>query len=320
MRFLTGLFFALLVVGLFVFGLNYYSEQTSTIAGLSSPIPDSLSKFFYPTSKTNSLWLPATKQLKNSSVKEPTLLAKSAFSYDLTTNTVLFSKNSTEKLPIASLTKIMTAIVTLENLKSTDKVVVDSKAATIGEDSMGLTVGEKLTVQELMYGLFLNSGNDAAEALAEGSPFGRENFIYQMNKKAEDLGLSATHFTNPSGLQGDGKQYSTAEDLLVITRYALEKPLIAEVAQLPYFFIPYTSDHKAFELYNETNLLTTYPGVKGMKTGYTDEAGLCLITYLEYRGHKIIAVILNSPSRRDEMIQILDYSLKTLGVTPPQHG
>lgn len=320
MRFVAGLFVSLFVVGIFVFGLYSYSEQTSTIAGLSSPIPDSLSKFFYPSSKTSSLWLPTTKQLKNDVLDEPDLLAKSALAYDLTTNTVLFSKNPSEKLPIASLTKIMTAIVALENLKSTDMVTVDTKAATIGEDSMGLAAGEKLTVQELMYGLFLNSGNDAAEALAEGSPFGRENFVYQMNKKAEDLGLSATHFTNPSGLQGDGKQYSTAEDLLVITRYSLEKPLIAEIAQLPYFFIPYSENHKAFELYNETNLLTTYPGVKGMKTGYTDEAGLCLITYLEYKGHKIIAVILNSPSRREEMIQILDYSLKTLGVTPPQHG
>lgn len=319
MKFLAGFIVSVLILFGFILGLRYYSENVVSSQAIASPIPPVLTKIFAPQTNTD-FWMPAASQLKNESLKQPNLQAISALSYDLTTNTILFDKNSSEKLPIASLTKIMTAIIALENLHPADNITVGAKAATIGEDSMGLTMGEKLTVAELLHGLFLNSGNDASEALAEGSPFGRENFVFQMNKKAEDLGLSATHFTNPSGLQGDGKQYSTAKDLLVITRYALKLPLVSEIAQLPYYFIPYSDTHKAFELYNETNLLTTYPGVKGLKTGYTDEAGLCLITYLEYKGHKIVAVILNSPSRREEMIQILDYSLKTLGVTPPQHG
>lgn len=262
----------------------------------------------------------SVKGATTQSLKAPEIQAKAAISYDLTTNTLLFDKNINEKLAIASLTKLMTAIVALENGRESDTVSITGKAAKIGEDSMGLTAGENLTIKELLYGLFLNSGNDAAEALSQASAFGRDNFIHQMNKKAEDLGLSSTHFTNPTGLQGDGNQYSTAHDLLVITRYALEKPAIADVAQTYYHEIPYTSEHKDYELYNETNLLTTYPGVKGMKTGFTDEAGLCLITYLEYGGHRIIAIVLNSPSRRDEMIQLLDYSLKSLGVKPPDHG
>lgn len=319
MKFLLSIAVSGIILLGFIFSVRYYSEVVDSSNILVSPIPPVLTKIFAPQTNTD-FWLPAASQLKIASAKEPQILARSALSYDLTTNTILFDKNSSEKLPIASLTKVMTAIVALENLHSADTLTVEARAATIGEDSMGLSMGEKLTVVELMHGLFLNSGNDASEVLAQGSPFGRENFIYQMNKKAEDLGLSATHFTNPSGLQGDGKQYSTAKDLLVITRYALKLPLVTEIAQLPYYFIPYTDTHKAFELYNETNLLTTYPGVKGLKTGFTDEAGLCLITYLEYKGHKIVAIILNSPSRREEMIQILDYSLKTLGVTPPQHG
>lgn len=319
MKFLLSTVVSILILFGFVYGVYIYSETVNSTTLLVSPIPSVLTKIFAPQTNTD-FWLPAASSLKIASVKQPELQAKSALSYDLTTNTILFDKNSSEKLPIASLTKIMTAIIALENLRPTDTLTVDSKAATIGEDSMGLSMGEKLTVLELLHGLFLNSGNDASEVLATGSPFGRENFIFQMNKKAEDLGLSNTHFTNPSGLQGDGKQYSTAKDLLVITRFALKMPLVPKIAQLPYHFIPYTENHKSFELYNETNLLTTYPGVKGLKTGFTDEAGLCLITYLEYKGHKIVAVILNSPSRREEMIQILDYSLKILGVTPPQHG
>lgn len=310
----------LLIIFAVIFGLYYYANLGTTAFFLYSPLPDLLTKKFYKTSNVDSFWTPNVIVTKSSPFKAPDLLAKSAIAYDLTTDTFLLGKNIDEKLPIASLTKVMTAIVALENQNITDLFEVSKSAATVGEDSMGLTEGEKLSLQELLFGLFLNSGNDAAEVLAEGSAFGRENYIYQMNKKAEDLGLLSTHFTNPSGLEGDGNQYSTAKDLLVITRYALEKPEIKSVASTYNEFIPYTTTHKAFDLYNETNLLTSYPGVKGIKTGYTDEAGLCLITYLEYGGHQIIAVILNSPSRREEMIQILDYSLKTLGVSPPPHG
>lgn len=319
MKFLTGLVISSLLLGVFVFGLFYYSQVSDGGVNISSPLPEKLTHVRQAFSFSFDFWMPAKTKVA-AQTKVPQIQAASALSYDLTTGQVLFDKNSSEKLPMASLTKVMTAIVALDNLKPEDIIEIDKRSASIGENSMGISVGEKLTVEDLMYGLFLMSGNDAAEALAHASPFGRENFVFQMNKKAEELGLSDTRFTNPSGLQGDGKQYSTAMDLLVITKHALENPLIAEVAKTPYHFIPYTESHKGFELYNETNLLTTYPGVKGFKTGYTYEAGLCLITYLEYNGHKVIAVILNSPSRREEMIEILDYSLKSLGVNPPPHG
>jgi D-alanyl-D-alanine carboxypeptidase len=142
-----------------------------------------------------------------------------------------------------------------------------------------------------------------------------------MNDKVKSLGLSDTHFTNPTGLEGDGKQFTTAYDLVVIAQYALSNfPLFDQVVSTFDYNIPYTQQHKAFYLENETNLLTSYPGVKGVKTGYTPEAGLCLVTYLDYGGHQIIAVILGSDDRRGEMIELLDYSLKSLGITPPTHG
>ena len=213
----------------------------------------------------------------------------------------------------------MTAIVALENGKISDELVVSREAAEIGENAMGISEGETYTLEELLYGLILHSGNDAAETIARGSRFGRENFVYLMNKKAEDLGLSDTRFINPSGLEGENNQYSTVYDLLVITRYALENPTFAKIVSTVEYEIPYTQDHKYIYLFNETNLLTSYPGVRGVKTGYTDEAGLCLVTYLNHEGHKIIAILLNAENRRQEMKDLLDYSLKILGIEPPPH-
>lgn len=286
---------------------------------ITSPLPAILSKAFPQVLGESNVWRPNTDSVYDKGIEKPQFTSSAVVSYDLTTNRLLFEKNSNKRLPMASLTKIMTAIVALENMNIDDEVVVKREAATVGENAMGLTEGEKVKVEDLLYGLILPSGNDAAEALAYGSKFDRETFIYQMNKKAEDLGLSNTRFTNPSGLEGDGNQYSTAYDLLIMTEYALRNPTFAEVVATYEYYIPYSSKHKEFMLYNDTNLLTTYPGVKGVKTGFTNEAGMCLVTYLEYKGHRIIAVLLNSQNRRQEMKNLLDYSLKTLGVEPPPH-
>lgn len=319
MKLWATLVLTIVLSAIIVYGVNAYANVGSASGILHSPIPDILLKNFYKNPDSVSIWIPEKGQVLSAET-QPDVLAVSAIAYDLTTNKVLFEKNPETRLPMASLTKVMTAIVAIENMDPTNTVAISRTAASVGENSMGLTEGEELSLEDLMYGLFLMSGNDAAEAIAEASPFGRDSFVFQMNKKAETLGLTDTRFTNPSGLEGDGNQYSTARDLLVITRYALSNNLIAKVSQTYNHFIPYSEKHKSFDLYNETNLLTTYPGVKGVKTGYTTEAGLCLITYLDYKGHKIIAVILNSPSRREEMIQILDYSLESLGVKPPVKG
>ena len=220
---------------------------------------------------------------------------------------------------MASLTKIMTAIVAIENRKEDDRYIV-KESDLVGENSMGLSSGEVLTLEELLYGLILPSGNDAAEVLASSYPGGRNAFISAMNDKASSLGLTNTSFTNPTGLEGDGKQYSTAYDLLVITRFGLKNfPLFREVVSTVEKEILGNSYHKYFYLYNETNLLTSYPGVRGVKTGYTPEAGLCLVTYLDYEGHEILGVLLGSQNRRQEMKDLLDSSLKLQGVEPPLH-
>ena len=309
----------LVLIVSFIVYFYYVSNNSSKNLSITSPLPDLLTKSFSNVFGSSNIWKPKMGKVTEPAANKPEITASGAISYDLASERLLYQKNVKTKLPMASLSKIMTAIIALEN-ESIDKVfTVNKLAAEIGENTMGLSEGEKLPLSELLYGLILHSGNDAAETIAQGSRFGRSNFIYLMNKKAEDLGLSDTHFTNPSGLEGDGNQYSTVYDLLVMTKYALENPTFAKVASTVEYEIPYSGEHKYIYLFNETNLLTSYPGVKGVKTGYTDEAGLCLVTYLEYEGHKIVAVLLNSQSRREEMKELLDYSLKSLGVNPPPH-
>lgn len=313
-------FFILFAASVFsLFGYSFLkSQKLFSLTPLISPLPSLLANYSYNESGS-SFWQPALGVL-GTNQKQIQLTAKAALSYDITTNKMLFAKSEDTQLPIASLTKIMTAVIALENLSLDQEITVSKSAATIGEDSMGLTENETLKVEDLMYGMLLNSGNDAAETIAQASTYKRSDYIHLMNKKAEDLGLSNTRFTNPTGLQGDGNQYSTAKELLVLTRYALQKEVFAKIVSTYEYDIPQTAKHKSYTLFNETNLLTTYPGVKGVKTGFTDEAGLCLVTYLDYQGHKIIAVLLNSQNRRAEMAELLDYSLKSLGVTPPPHS
>ncbi len=313
-------FFVFLIAGNLILGALTYGSSLSlnNLSSITSPIPKLLSAFSN-TNKNDSYWKPKLVS-RASAQAQLELTAVSAMAYDTTTESLLYSKQTELKLPIASLTKIMTAVIALENLNLKDEVIVTKSAATIGEGTMGLSTGEKLTVEELLYGLLLQSGNDAGETLAQTSEFGREGYIHLMNKKAEDLGLSNTRFTNPSGLQGDGEQYSTVSELVILTNYAMQNPTFRKIVATYNHKIPATKLHKEFNLFNETNLLTTYPGVRGVKTGFTDEAGMCLVSYLDYNGHQIIAVLLNSQNRREEMASLLDYSLQELGIEPPKRN
>ncbi len=310
----------IILISVFLGMLNLISSSSNNSTKFISPIPSFLTIGRNNQVTTLNLWLPQIVFAQMEKDKTPQIFAKAALVYDTTSGKTLFAKNESEKLPMASLTKIMTAIIALENGHKDDLYIV-AKSDLVGEDSMGLSAGETLSMEELLYGLMLSSGNDAAEVLARNYSLGRDGFILAMNEKVKALGLSNTHFTNPTGLQGDGDQYTSASDLLVITNYAISNfPLFGKIVSTFDYTIPYTKDHKAFYLENQTNLLTSYPGVKGVKTGYTPEAELCLVTYLEYGGHKIIGVILGSQNRRDEMKKLLDYSLKSLGIPPPPHG
>lgn len=311
-------FFILICVLLLLFNLIFFiKNKNSKIYSFKSPLPLNFNLFKNSEVSTLDFWTPS--QIFTNS-KGLNLTAKSVLVYDLTTGKVLFVKNSNQKLPMASLTKIMTAIVALEHPLRLDQYLVKQKYL-VGEDSMGLSTGEILSLNELLYGLVLHSGNDVAETLAGNFSGGRTAFIKAMNKKALSLGLNDTRFTNPTGLEGEGNQYTTAYNLLIETRYALNNFSEFDKVVSTFNHIVYAnSNHKEYNLQNETNLLTSYPGVIGVKDGYTPQAGLCLVTYLNYKNHKIIAIILGSDDRRGEMKEILDYSLKSEGINPPKHG
>jgi D-alanyl-D-alanine carboxypeptidase (penicillin-binding protein 5/6) len=316
-----GYFFSVLfLTGILIATLGYfYGFDFTKSINVQSPIPD-----FLMLTKNNQVtlldfWSPVTQQVHGDTGDLADLTAQSVLMYDLTDNKTLYERDPNTRRPMASLTKIMTAIIALDNKKPDDKYVV-TKDDIVGQDSMGVSQGEIYDFDDLLHGLLLPSGNDAAEVFAHNYPSGRAGFIQAMNDKAKALGMLNTRYSNPSGLQGDGQQYTTAYDLLIVTRYALEQyPQFAQTVATASYDIPATNQHKALSLANETNLLTTYPGVKGVKTGYTPEAGLCLVTYIDYGGHKIIGIILNSQNRRGEMKELLDYSLKTVDITPPPY-
>jgi serine-type D-Ala-D-Ala carboxypeptidase (penicillin-binding protein 5/6) len=266
---------------------------------------------------SDNIWFPkdATSSPKSLELNSH-LTAKAAFFVETTTGEVLYEKNSKERLHIASLIKIMTAIITLDNKDLDDKILISKKASDMEPDKMLLIVGERLSVEELLQGIFLVSANDSAEALSEGVTGRREEFLNLMNSKAQLIGMKDTYFINPTGLEEDGRaQYSTAYDVMLMSKYAITKyPKLLEISSKPHIFIEKTSEHQDYDLYSGINLLTTYPGVMGFKTGYTPEAGLTLVTIARRGGKEVIGVLLGSTERREDAKLMLDYSFEKLGV------
>ena len=246
----------------------------------------------------------------------PNITAEATLFIDSKTGQTLFSKNPNKKLPIASLVKVMTALIVLEHKNLDDQFLVSQRAADMEPDKMLLIAGEKLTLKELLYGLFLISANDAAEVIAEGTTGRREEFVELMNSKGKQLGMKDTYFVNPTGLDEDSNNsYSTAYDLAILTRYLIRKyPEVVEISKTPHIYIEKTDEHQDYDMYTGINLLTTYEGVVGFKTGYTPEAGLTMITLARKNGYEVIGVLLGSENRRNETRELLDYSFSKLKI------
>ncbi|MBI2596748.1 D-alanyl-D-alanine carboxypeptidase [Candidatus Daviesbacteria bacterium] len=244
----------------------------------------------------------------------PQISAKSSFFIETKNGEVLYAKNPHQRLPIASLVKVMTTLIALEHKNMDGQFVVSKQAAEMEPDKMLLKLGEKLTLRELLSGIFLVSANDAAEVLAEGTTGDRDEFIKLMNEKAKQLGMADTYYANPTGLDEDSKNsYSSAYDLVILTRYLIRNyPEVVNISKSEHIFLPQTETHQDYDMYSGINLLTTYPGVVGFKTGYTPEAGLTLITLARINGYEVIGILLGSEDRRDETRELLDYSFKRL--------
>lgn len=242
---------------------------------------------------------------------QPEIAGSSGLVVNIGSGEILFEKAADEKRKIASLTKIMTAVVALEHKRPEEKIYVSKRATEVGENSMGISEGEIYTLEELLYGLILNSGNDAAYAISKEVAGDEKTFVDWMNIKAKELELKNTYFADPSGL--DDNTYSTPVDLVKLTIYALNNPKFREIVKT--YEIELTgNEHKYIYLQNQTNLLTTYPGVQGVKTGYTGDAGLCLVTYALNNGVEVVGVVLNSIDRKGDMVLMLDHSFASEGI------
>jgi D-alanyl-D-alanine carboxypeptidase len=239
------------------------------------------------------------------------LSAKAYAVMDRDSRELLLAKNLTSEKQIASVTKIMTAIVALEKDNPDREIIVPEEAAKIGEAVMGISQGENYTLRELLYGLLMVSGNDAAETIAFKLGRGRIWFIDQMNRKAVGLGLFDTSYVNPTGLDEETREissYSTALDLLGLANYALNNRLFAEIVATKYHVLPYKAGyHKAISLSNILEFDRSYPGIKGVKTGNTDFAHQTLVSYAENDGRKILVVLLDSEATRDDAVKIYKY-------------
>ena len=221
-------------------------------------------------------------------LKANAISAKCAYVMDAVSGRVLFERNSTQQSLIASTTKIMTALIVCEQCNVLDRMRIPKEAVGIEGSSMYLKEGEVLTLQELLYGLMLCSGNDAAVALAIYCGGTVEGFAELMNDKARNLGMTGTHFVNPNGLDSPG-HYSTARDLAVLAAYAMENPIFARTVS--------AKQVKAGERYltNHNKLLWRVEGADGVKTGYTKAAGRILVSSATREGRRIIAVTIDDP-------------------------
>jgi D-alanyl-D-alanine carboxypeptidase (penicillin-binding protein 5/6) len=231
---------------------------------------------------------------------------RSAVVVDLDMNQVLWAKDDRSRRPPASLTKLMTAMVVVDRASLDEQVTVPVEASQVEPNWMGLSPGEVLSVGELLWGLLLDSGNDAAETLARGL-MPRQVFLAQMNAKAAQLGMRDSHFANPSGLD-DRELYSTAYDLAIMAGHLLENyPVLTGIVGTSEHPIPATSTHKAFAPYNLNGMVRRYAGGTGLKTGYTDDAGGCLAASANRAGRRLVAVVLNSDGFVGDATRLLDY-------------
>jgi len=237
----------------------------------------------------------------------PVIKAKSAIVIDATTGKVLYSKNAEETRYPASTTKIMSLIVALENGKLDDNVTASKNAASTEGSSLGLVQGEILTLQDLLYGMMLISGNDATVAVAEHIAGSVEKFAQLMTEKAHQIGARDTHFTNSSGLP-DPNHYTTAHDLARITSYGYKNPLFTEFVSAKHEVIPWAGKDYGRDLYNENRMLWLYEGGNGVKTGYTDAAGRCLVSGAKRDGIQLVTVVLDSETMWDDSIALLNFA------------
>lgn len=239
------------------------------------------------------------------SIDPPKLTAKSALAIDLDSGTILYSSNLDEKLPIASLTKMMTAIVVVKNTSLEATVTIGKQGQVVGS-TVGLVAGETITVHNLLKALLIPSGNDVALALANfvsGSP---EQFALLMNQEAQTLGLVDTRFANPVGWDSD-ENYSNTLDLVKIVQEFLKHPELAEIVKTKEALISSTDGKYTYDLHTTNKLLLDDPEVIGLKTGFTSKALGNLVILADHQNSKVLTIVLGSDNRELDTQNLLDW-------------
>ncbi|WP_141433384.1 D-alanyl-D-alanine carboxypeptidase family protein [Bacillus sp. 03113] len=233
--------------------------------------------------------------------------AKSAILMDQKTGRILFEKDAYEKSRIASITKIMTAIIAIESGKMNDMVKVSEKAVQAEGSSLYLIPGEKIKLKDLVYGLMLRSGNDAAVAIAEHVGGSLDGFVFLMNQKAAEIGMKKTHFANPHGLDDHENHYSTAYDMALLTKYAMINDVYRSIAGSKVYRAPHPTEEWDRVWKNKNRLLTEfYEYSTGGKTGYTKRAKRTLVSTAEKGDMKLIVVTLNDPDDWNDHMALFD--------------
>ncbi|WP_432776925.1 D-alanyl-D-alanine carboxypeptidase family protein [Brevibacillus gelatini] len=237
----------------------------------------------------------------------PSLSAEGAALIDVASGRILYSKNGSKKMRIASLTKTMTAIVAIENGKLDDVVTVPPEAVGVEGSSIYLKRSEKLTLEELLYGLMLRSGNDAAVAIAIHIGGSVQGFTYLMNEKAALIGMEHTNFTNPHGLDDSNQHYSTPEDMAKLSAYALRNPVFRQIVSTKVKDISWEGEEWDRRLINKNKMLHLYDGADGVKTGYTKLAKRCLAASATRDGRQLATITLNASDDWNDSAKLLDY-------------
>lgn len=271
-----------------------------------------LVEYMSPTMRVDEDELKPPQRSVNASVQAPSVSAEGAVLVDGSSGRVLYEKNSDKRLYPASTTKIMTALVTLETLDELglgpdSKVIVPVEAVGVEGSSLYLKAGEKLSLEELLYGLMLQSGNDSAEAIAVCVGGTRETFVEKMNLKAEQLGCSGTHFVNPSGLF-DENHYTTAGDLAIIAAEAMKREDFREIVGAQ----KWASEETDRSFVNKNKTVFNYEGGNGVKIGFTKKSGRTLVASAERDGKELIAVVLRDGNWFNDAYALMDYGFEIM--------
>lgn len=287
MNFRYKFFITFLLLYIFIFPSNSFADDF--IEEASSPLSTTISV--------------------SNSKDTPSLNARYAVIYDRASKTVLYGKSENEKCKMASTTKILTAIVVLENVSDLSaKATISPKSAHTGGSKLGLSTGDIITIHDLLYGLLMVSGNDAAVALAEFTSGSVEDFSKLMNEKASSLGLTSSHFVTPHGLDQD-EHYTTAYELAKIADYALCNETFSKIVNTSNYTVLIDGNPK--NLHNTNELLGSLDGVYGIKTGFTNGANRCLVTSCKRGNLDIISVVLGCDTKKDrtlDSIKLINYA------------